>query len=117
MGGEYIPLLTNLCLSDPSHELRNDDDYDLLDSITEHNKPTIQSDLVGHPEQDYELTHTITQQSVLDLIVVHPAILYLDAGLALFNAPCSNTCYHLENCHFVIALHFWLRIPLHRKAV
>eukprot|EP00957_Ditylum_brightwellii_P140262 10687799-Ditylum_brightwellii.AAC.1 len=64
---------TNLCLSDPSHELRNDNESDFLDSTTEHNKPTIQPDLVGHPEQDYELTHTINQQSALDLIVAHPA--------------------------------------------
>eukprot|EP00957_Ditylum_brightwellii_P014249 1072958-Ditylum_brightwellii.AAC.1 len=101
-----IPLFsTNLCFSDPSHELRNDNDSDHLDTITEYKNPTIQPDVVGHPEQDYELTHTITQQSVLDLIVAHPAILHLDADLILFNAPCSNACYHVENCHFVIALH------------
>eukprot|EP00957_Ditylum_brightwellii_P211867 15366697-Ditylum_brightwellii.AAC.1 len=74
--------------------------------------------LTYHPTcQDYELTHTITQQSVLDLIVAHPAILHLDEGLALFNAPCSNSCYHMENCHFVIAIHLWFRISLRRKAV
>eukprot|EP00957_Ditylum_brightwellii_P143065 10900667-Ditylum_brightwellii.AAC.1 len=52
---------TYVYLSEPSHELRNGDGSDLLDSITEHNKPTIQPDLMGHPEQEYGLTHTKTQ--------------------------------------------------------
>eukprot|EP00957_Ditylum_brightwellii_P186732 14218911-Ditylum_brightwellii.AAC.1 len=116
MEEECTLFLTNLCFSDPSHELRNDNDSDHLYSITEYNNPTIQPDVVGHPEQDYKLTHTITQQSVLDLIVAHPAISHLDADLGLLNAPCSNACYHTENCHFVLALHLWLGILLHRKA-